>query len=118
MNMSKTKIASLLFSIIIASLFLTLCKKDQTCRAQITVVDKAGLTISGATVTLFTKKIGLNPDIEITKTTNANGLAEFAYKDPVILDIKATLGLKRNDTLELIKLEKAKTVQKTVIINL
>jgi hypothetical protein len=116
--MSKTKIASLLFSIIIASLFLTLCKKDQTCRAQITVVDQNGLTISGATVTLFVAPPLSYPDIEVTKTTNANGLAEFAYKDPAILNIKATLGIKKNDTTELIKLERAKTIQKTTVIKL
>jgi hypothetical protein len=117
--MSKTKNASLLFSIIIASLFLTLCKKDQTCRAQITVVDGNGLTISGATVTLFVAPIpSAFPDIIVTKTTNANGLAEFAYKDPAILNIKATLGIKKNDTTEIIKLERAKTIQKTTIIKL
>ncbi len=111
--MSRFKVLLTIISIVVVSIFSAGCKKDQTCRAQITVVDISGVAVSGASVTLYLKNIP-NSDVQVTKTTNANGLAEFAYKDPVILDIKAKRGLNINDTTELIKLERAKTVQKTV----
>jgi hypothetical protein len=112
--MLKSKVFRLFFIASFSLFFFTECNKDQTCRAQITVVDKNGAIASGASVTLFVAPISTFPNIEVTKTTNANGLAEFAYKDPVILNIKAVLGQKRSDTTELIKLERGKTVQKTV----
>jgi hypothetical protein len=106
---------------IILSLCVISCNKDQTCRAQITVVDKNGIAVSGAVVKLYIPpSAGLtNTNVESVKTTNANGLAEFAYKDPVILNIKATTASPNriNDTTDIIKLDRAKTVQKTVIIN-
>jgi hypothetical protein len=106
---------------IILFLFVVSCNKDQTCRAQIIVVDINGIAVSGATVKLYIPaSTGLtNTNVESIKTTNANGLAEFAYKDPVILNIKATTisPKKINDTTDIIKLDRSKTVQKTVIIN-
>ncbi len=106
--------------VIILSLFVISCSKDQTCRAQITIVDKNGIAVSGAVVKLYVPpSVVPNTNVESIKTTNANGLAEFAYKDPVILTIKATtLSPNRiNDTSDIIKLDRGKTVQKTVIIN-
>jgi hypothetical protein len=114
--MSRFKALLTIISVVVISIFSSQCKKDQTCRAQITVVNNAGVAVSGATVKLFIQSIP-NSDVEVTKTTNANGLAEFAYKDPVILNIKATIPGKMSDTTELIKLERAKTVQKTVALN-
>jgi hypothetical protein len=115
-TMFSFKPTVILIAITTILISLSACRGDQTCRAQITVVNVSGVPVSGASVKLYVAPEGLYPNIESEKTTNANGLAEFAYKDPVILNIEARLNNLKSDSTELIKLDKGKTNQKTVTI--
>ena len=96
-------------------------KKDETCTAVIKVVGVNGTPANGARVTL-TSNFGLGTNNELAtylpaeKLTDLNGLAEFTFRQPAILDIEVTHITSSEISTDLIKLEVGKTVSKTITL--
>ena len=113
------------FALVITSTF-TSCEKEKETIAVIIVKNSNGQTIKGADVKLFPDQTispsGLLPDPSLTKTktTDANGRAEFdSYDLPVILNIEVTKedGNSTYTGSGIIPLLEGKTVTEVVEIN-
>ena len=113
------------FALVMTATF-TSCEKEKETIAVIIVKNSNGQTIKGADVKLFPDQTispsGLLPDPSLTKTktTDANGRAEFdTYDLPVILNIEATKvdGNSTYTGAKIIRLLKGKTVTEVVEIN-
>jgi hypothetical protein len=86
---------------VVAILFLSTtffsCKKDEATKAVITVQDSLGQAVEGADITLW-QDTSVNPtshqisNIRVTKTSDANGTAEFIFELEAYLNITATKG--------------------------
>jgi hypothetical protein len=95
----------------------TSCNHDKSCKAVIKVVDTDGSTpVGDAKVELFatisTVSGPVTADLKAEAITGSDGTAEFQFKLPAILDIRATKGSKVGTGI--IKLEEKETVNKTV----
>jgi hypothetical protein len=121
---------------VISMNFLLSCKKDVPPKALITVLDKTGTPVSGATVIIFSDptryhgsanglgNVGyVNADdnkIEFTVLSNDAGQALFTgFKNECILNISGKKGLAKNDTIRgegAIILKKNQTVQETITL--
>ncbi len=90
-------------------------KEDQTCKATITVTDGAGAALSGATIHLRPNATDSTHTISVdeTKTTDGAGQATFEFKLQAILNCTVTSGSLTGTGI--VKLEPAKTVEKTII---
>ena len=113
------------FALVITATF-TSCEKEKETIAVIIVKNSNGQTIKGADVKLFPDQTispsGLLPDPSLTKTktTDANGMAEFdTYDLPVILNIEVTKedGNSTYTGSGIIPLLEGKTVTEVVEIN-
>ncbi len=116
MNLISKSIFSflLVLSLMIAG---TSCNHDKSCKAVIKVVDIDGSTpVGDAKVELFatisTVSGPVTADLKAEGVTGSDGTAEFQFKLPAILDIRATKGSKV--ATGIIKLEEKETVKKTV----
>lgn len=104
-------------------LFITSCKKNTDCVANIICNDSTGVAMSGATVYLFanvkTPQGGtITADIRATGITDGGGRVSFTFKLPAIYDVKAlkTVGTASMQGISIIKLEEGKGVEKTVVV--
>lgn len=109
-----------LFFIIIGTLnSVSSCKKDGPARAEITVVNASGVPIAGATVlvhqdTIKSPVTGAQAVISDVQTTDSDGKSLHEFPLEAILNIDVSSGkLKASDY---IRLEKSKTVIKTVVL--
>lgn len=110
-------------SLAIGFLFITSCKKNTDCVANIICNDSTGVGMSGATVFLFanvkTPNSGtITADIRATGITDESGKVSFTFKLPGIFDVKAlkTVGSASMQGISIIKLEEGKAVDKTVVV--
>jgi hypothetical protein len=104
-------------------LFITSCKKNTDCVANIICNDSTGVGMSGATVYLFANvktPVGgtITADIRATGITDGAGRVSFTFKLPAIYDIRATktAGTRTLQGISIIKLEEGKGVEKTVVV--
>ena len=104
-------------------LFITSCKKNTDCIANVICNDSTGVGISGATVYLYANvktPIGgtITADLRATGLTDAGGRVSFTFKLPAIYDIRASkvISAKTYSALSIIKLEEGKGVDKTVVL--
>jgi len=104
-------------------LFITSCKKNTDCVANILCNDSTGVGMSGATVYLFANvktPVGgtVTADIRATGITDGSGRVSFTFKLPAIYDVKAlkTVGTSSMVGISIIKLEEGKGVEKTVVV--
>ena len=104
-------------------LFITSCKKNTDCIANVICNDSTGVGISGATVYLYANvktPVGgtITADLRATGVTDAGGKVSFTFKLPAIYDIRAlkTISAKTYSALSIIKLEEGKGVEKTVVL--
>ncbi len=104
-------------------LFITSCKKNTDCVANIVCNDSTGVGMTGATVYLFANvktPVGgtVTADIRATGVTDGSGRVSFTFKLPAIYDVKAvkTAGTKTLQGISIIKLEEGKGVEKTVVV--
>jgi len=112
--------AFFLFFVIIGTLNgVSSCKKDGPARAEITVVNANGVPVAGATVlvhqdTIKSPVTGSQAIISDIQTTDSDGKSLHEFPLEAILNIDVSSGkLKASDY---IRLEKSKTVIKTVIL--
>jgi hypothetical protein len=101
----------------VLALTSTSCKKDTDCTAVITVLDTAGVPVSGASIRLFSSLATTNSQLqEQILVADSKGEATFVFKHQAILDITATHSLLfPGDTAKgLVKLEPGETVRETV----
>lgn len=118
-NLSLKKAAFPILAAIafVSALASSSCKKETDCTAVITVLDTAGLPVSGASIKLFSTLATTNSQLqEQTLTADSKGEATFVFKHQAILDIAAThITLFPGDTAKgLVKLEPGQTVKETV----
>lgn len=104
-------------------LFITSCKKNTDCVANVVCNDSTGVGISGATVYLYANvktPVGgtITADLRATGLTDDAGRVSFTFKLPAIYDIKAlkTISAKTYSALGIIKLEEGKGVEKVVTL--
>ncbi len=104
-------------------LFITSCKKNTDCVANIVCNDSTGVGMSGATVYLYANvktPVGgtITADIRATGVTDGGGRVSFTFKLPAIYDVKAlrTVGSASMVGISIIKLEEGKAVEKTVVV--
>jgi hypothetical protein len=104
-------------------LFITSCKKNTDCTANIICNDSTGVGMSGATVYLFANVKASNggtitADLRATGVTDGSGRVSFTFKLPAIYDVKAlkTAGTASMQGISIIKLEEGKAVEKTVVV--
>ncbi|REJ81903.1 MAG: hypothetical protein DWQ44_13355 [Bacteroidetes bacterium] len=110
-------------AIIIIGIFLLLsfmsCKKDGPSIAIITVVDSAGRSVQGASVTLWQDTAvnstnGVQATVRETQISDAAGRAEFSFQLEAFLNIDV---IKGQDTgKSFIRLKQHETVYKTVTL--
>ncbi|HWY12573.1 MAG TPA: hypothetical protein VN026_14670 [Bacteroidia bacterium] len=107
----------------IGFLFITSCKKNTDCIANVICNDSTGVGIGGATVYLYANvktPVGgtITADLRATGITDAGGKVSFTFKLPAIYDIKASkvISAKTYSALSIIKLEEGKGVDKTVVL--
>lgn len=107
----------------IGFLFITSCRKNTDCIANVVCNDSTGVGISGATVYLYanvkTPNQGtITADLRATGVTDAGGKVSFTFKLPAIYDVKATkvISAKTYSALSIIKLEEGKGVEKVVTL--
>jgi hypothetical protein len=84
----KTSAFVCVMLLLITSLTTTSCKKDKMCHGNITVIDTAGATISGATVVVAAPSV--NGQKSFSNITDGSGVAKIDLKLPAIMDIVAT----------------------------
>lgn len=93
------------------------CKKEGETKAFITVNDGSGKGVEGATVTLW-QDTSVNPsshlaaNIRVTKTSDANGHAEFTFALEAYLNITAVKDT--NTARGFVRLKEHETVNQTV----
>ncbi len=104
-------------------LFITSCKKNTDCIANVICNDSTGVGITGATVYLYANvktPVGgtITADLRATGITDAGGRVSFTFKLPAIYDIRASkvISAKTYSALSIIKLEEGKGVDKTVVL--
>jgi hypothetical protein len=104
-------------------LFITSCKKNTDCIANIICNDSTGVGMSGATVYLYAnvKTTGggtITADIRATGVTDGSGRVSFTFKLPAIYDVKAlkSVGSASMQGISIVKLEEGKGVDKTVVV--
>ena len=104
-------------------LFITSCKKNTDCIANIICNDSTGVGMGGATVYLYanvkTPNSGtITADLRATGVTDGTGRISFTFKLPAIYDVKAlkTVGSASMQGISIIKLEEGKAVDKTVVV--
>ena len=104
-------------------LFITSCKKNTDCIANVICNDSTGIGITNATVYLYANvktPVGgtITADLRATGVTDAGGRVSFTFKLPAIYDIRASklIGAKTYSALSIIKLEEGKGVDKTVVL--
>ncbi len=107
----------------IGFLFITSCKKNTDCVANIICHDSTGVGLGGATVYLFanvkTPNSGtITADLRATGVTDESGRVSFTFKLPAIYDIKALKGTGTSSVqgISIIKLEEGKGVEKVVVV--
>lgn len=107
----------------IGFLFITSCKKNTDCTANIICNDSTGVGMSGATVYLFanvktTNNGTITADLRATGITDGSGRVSFTFKLPAIYDVKAikTAGTGSLQGISIIKLEEGKAVEKTLVV--
>lgn len=107
----------------IGFLFITSCKKNTDCTANIVCNDSTGVGMSGATVYLFanvkTPQNGtITADLRATGVTDGSGRVSFTFKLPAIYDVKAmkTTPTASLQGVSIIKLEEGKAVEKVVVV--
>ena len=120
MKNTTLKTSSTLFLFIIFCMVFFSCAKEKDTIGIIKVVNSNGQIMSGATVVLDQQNTdpGTDPILNLrqTKTTDANGKAEFIYRYEAILDVNVNK-ISGNDTYQgsgVIRLLKGKTEQITV----
>ena len=94
MKTTTQNIFTLFFFLAITSIIFTSCTKEEDTVGIIKVVYTNGNPVIGATVVLDQSNgqpgtVAIE-DLEKTKTTDANGRAEFVYEYEAILDISVT----------------------------
>jgi hypothetical protein len=104
-------------------LFITSCKKNTDCIANIICNDSTGVGLSGTTVYLYanvkTPNSGtITADIRATGITDDAGRVSFTFKLPAIYDVRATktAGTATLLGISIIKLEEGKAVDKTLTV--
>jgi hypothetical protein len=104
-------------------LFITSCKKNTDCIANVICNDSTGVGMSGATVYLYanvkTPNQGtITADLRATGITDESGRVSFTFKLPAIYDVKASkaISAKTYSAISIIKLEEGKAVEKTVVL--
>ena len=107
----------------IGFLFITSCKKNTDCIANIVCHDSTGVGMSGATVYLYanvkTPNSGtITADLRATGITDGTGRVSFTFKLPAIYDVKALkgVGTASMQGISIIKLEEGKAVEKIVVV--
>lgn len=113
----KFFISSLLISVLCIA--ISSCEKKTDCKLIVKTVDAAGNPIANATVKLYaniktSSGANVEADLKAEGVSDASGLSNYTFKLPAILDIKATSS--GTVGVGIIKLEEAKTVEKTVTI--
>jgi myo-inositol-hexaphosphate 3-phosphohydrolase len=109
----KIQYSPLIYLSLVTGLFFASCKDKDPTIAQITVVDKNNVPVSGAKVRVYCSPAPC--DVESIQTSDASGLSTHEFKLPAVLKIEAT---KDTGTIMLgegyVKLEEHETVQQTV----
>jgi hypothetical protein len=109
--------AAILIALVITAVLPVSCKKDTTCKAEITVVDaQTNQPLSGATVKLDCHTCNPPGSLQTDQsTTDASGRTSFSFREEAVLDITVSYPNKPNAT-GVIKLEAGKTATKTIAI--
>lgn len=122
----KSLCVSLVYLSLITGLFFTSCKDKDPTIAEIFVVDKNNLPVSGAKVRVYCSPPPC--DVASTQTSDASGYSKHEFKLPAVLKIEATATVTTTDNNTIppttttkdilgegyIKLEEHETVQQTV----
>jgi hypothetical protein len=90
--------AFIVFGLFYFAMSTSSCKKDETCRGRVTVVDTNGAPVNGALVRLDAYNANPPGSIKYEGNTDKLGLAKFDIKLPGILDVTATSPLFPNMT--------------------
>ena len=115
----------LVFSFYIVAICLSSCDKEKETVGVVIVKYSNNTPVQGATVRLHQdgqqspQGEEVNPDIDKTNITDANGRAEFTYDLEAILNVDV-ISFEGNDTLvgtDVIRLLREKRVTKTIKIN-
>ena len=95
------------------------CKKDGPTVAVILVVDSAGRSVQGASVTLWQDTAvnnvnGVQSDLRVTKISDAAGRAEFSFELEAYLNAEA---IRNTDTARsVVRLKEHETVSVTLYL--
>jgi hypothetical protein len=89
--------------LILSALSTSSCKKDQTCRGKVRVLDTGGVVVNNAKVKLHATAVA--GDVVYESFTDGTGYANFEVKLPAIFDVVATkatfVGMTGNGVLRL-----------------
>src|SRR5438105_1508624 len=106
------KLRGIFIAIAVGFLFITSCKKNTDCVANVICNDSTGVGIKGATVYLYANvktTVGgtITADLRATGITDAGGRVSFTFKLPAIYDIRASkvISAKTYSAVSIIKLE-------------
>lgn len=119
--MKSEKRGGLITALVILSVFSAFtfnsCKKDGPTVAAITVVDSAGRSVQGASVTLWQDTAvntvnGVQSSLRVTKISDAAGKAEFIFQLEAYLNAQA---IRNTDTARsVVRLKEHETVSLTL----
>ena len=95
------------------------CKKNNDCKATVTVSDATGAPVLGATVTMSPTQTAPQGNLTIqtqTGTTDGSGSVSFTFKLPAILQasVAPPAPYSPGPVTGLVKLEEGKTVTKAI----
>ena len=121
--MNSEKRGRLITALVVSAFFcvfaLSSCKKDGPTVAVILVVDSAGRSVQGASVTLWQDTAvnnvnGVQSDLRVTKISDAAGRAEFSFELEAYLNAEAICN---TDTARsVVRLKEHETVSVTLYL--
>ncbi len=96
--------------------FFDACKKPGPANVVITVVDKNFVTVSGATVRIYSKPS--DSTIDITKTSDASGRATFEFDTDYVLNVHCEKEIDGNQVAGdgVVEIHVNATAEKTITI--
>jgi len=113
------QVAGIFLLMIIVTLSLQSCSKEEETIGVITVLDSLGNPVTSATVTLWqdtshNPSTGAQSNVRVTQLTGSSGTAEFTFALEAYLNIDAVKGTKTGKAF--IRLKQGETVNQTVYI--